>query len=218
MGRLGVIAFTGACALSLDVTCIGIATACPGYGLFQVSDAVKNATPAPASVKARSCMWGGAAIEESGGSLCAHNSNNYGVLQLSRANIASLGLTPQQYMSETLQEQVDGWAIAGATNNNASIGFQLIDGDIGKTLKFGQVMEGILAACSQFGPVVCNNDIKLIESGKALPLQPLGSPGAIRCKTANCNNGTANQDGNGHTIHSWGLNIQVKINESQCVD
>jgi hypothetical protein len=44
-------------------------------------------------------------------------------------------------------------------------------------------------------------------------------PGAIRCSDASaCNGGTANQDGNGESIISWGLVIERNIAESQCVD
>ena len=89
------------------------------------------------------------------------------------------GLTPKEYMAQSLQEQIDGWALAGASQNNASSGYKLIDQDIGKSLKFGQTMEGSLAACSQFGAVICNNDIKLIENDEAVPKK--GGANAIRC-------------------------------------
>lgn len=84
------------------------------------------------------------------------------------------------------------------------------------TLRFGHVMDGVLAACSQFGPVICNNNITSIEDGRALPIR--GGAGAIPCKEATCGHGTANQDGNGETIISWGLAIQKEIYMSRCVD
>jgi len=83
-------------------------------------------------------------------------------------------------------------------------------------LRFGHVMDGVLAACSQFGWAICNNDIDLIESGKPLPLR--AGSGAIPCKDSSCGHGSANQDGNGQTIVSWGLAIEQEIHESQCVD
>jgi hypothetical protein len=186
------------------------------YNVAQIAASIKTATGASASITSRSCMWGGTAVKESGGNLCACNSNNFGVLQLSRQNIAKLGLTPEEYMLSTLQKQIDGWALAEATANNAAIGYALIDRDISTTVHFGHVMDGPLAACSQFGPAICNNDIKILESGRALPITP--TDGAIRCKDSTCQNGTANQDGNGQTIVSWGSEIQTAIYASRCTD
>jgi hypothetical protein len=127
-----------------------------------------------------------------------------------------LGLSADEYMSEALQDQIDGWAQAGAAENNATPGFKLIDRDISRSLEFGKSMEGSLAACSQFGGCVCNNDIKIIEDGKPLPKK--GGATGIRCTNNSCNNCTANQDGNGHTIVSWGLVIQGKIIDAECAE
>src|ERR1700741_146893 len=80
---------------------------CPTYTLDENASAVSSSAAVP-DVKSRSGMGGGAATKESGGRLCAHNSNNFGVLQLSRQNIERLGLTPEKYMAQSLQEQVDG--------------------------------------------------------------------------------------------------------------
>jgi len=190
---------------------------CPQHSLFEIAAAIKSSKGAPDPVKTRSCMWGAAARKESaGGRLCAHNNNNFGVLQLSRQNIANLRLTPAQYMAESLQNQIDDWVAAGAAQNNQSPGYKRIDSNINSTLRFGHVMDGVLAACSQFGWAICNNDIDLIESGKPLPLR--GGSGAIPCKDSSCGHGSANQDGNGQTIVSWGLAIEQEIHESQCVD
>lgn len=190
---------------------------CPTHSLLEIAAAVKASKNAPTSAKSRSCMWGGAAQAElSGGRLCAHNSNNFGVLQLSRQNLERLGITPAEYMAESLQEQIDVWAQAGAAQNNQSRGYKKIDRNIDSTLRFGHVMDGVLAACSQFGPAVCNNDIDLIENGKSLPLR--GGGGGIPCKTASCPPDTVNQDGNGQTIISWGLVIEGEIHNSRCVD
>lgn len=189
---------------------------CPTHTLSEIANAVRSSARSPQSVISRSCMWGGAAIKESSGRLCAQNGNNFGVLQLSRQNIARLGLTPEQYKAQSLQEQVDGWALAGAADNNQSSGYRRINSNIESTVRFGHVMDGVLAACSQFGPVICNNDIALIDQGQALPLA--GGAGAIPCKEFTCGHGTGNQDGNGETIVSWGLRIQREIYDFQCVD
>ena len=37
-------------------------------------------------------------------------------------------------------------------------------------------------------------------------------------KDLRCNNGKANQDGNGESIVSWGLAIQTEIAGSECVE
>jgi hypothetical protein len=200
-----------ACAF---ITYQSATAACSSFSLFETADAVKASSTASDEIKGRSCMWAGAATAESGGSTCAHNSNNFGVLQLSRQNIESVGLSPEQYMSESLQDQIDDWARAGAARNNSSRGFKLIDRYIGNSLRFGKSMEGSLAACSQFGPTICNNDIDIVEGGKPLPKKDGAS--AIRCKDKTCGHGTANQDGNGHTIVSWGLAIQQKIVDAEC--
>ena len=144
----------------------------------QIAAAIKAATIVSASITGRSCMWGRAALGESGGNLCNCNNNNFGVLQLNKQNIAKLGLTPEQYILLPLQGQVDEWAIADAAANNASKGYTLIDKDITLTVHFGHAMDGPLAACSQFGPTVFNNDINILESGKALPIT--AADGVIR--------------------------------------
>jgi hypothetical protein len=191
------------------------AQGCLRVSLSEVASAVKQSRSASADVRSRSCMWAGAAMRESGGSLCSHNSNNFGILQLSRANVERLGLTPEQYMNQSLQEQVDGWALA-ANTNNGSRGYIAINGKITQTLHLGHVMDGVLAACSQFGDAICNNDIDLIEAGRPLPIP--GSSDAIPCRESTCGGGTANQDGNGQTIISWGLVIQREIHQSRCVE
>ncbi len=204
-------------ALTAGICNIAWSQSCLPHSLFEIATAVRSSKDAPNSVKNHSCMWGGAALAESGGGhLCAHNSNNFGILQLSRQNIERLGLTPAEYMAEPLQEQIDDWALVGAAQNNQSRGYKRIDSNIGSTLRFGHVMDGVLAACSQFGPAICNNDIDLIETGKPLPVR--GSSGAVRCKAASCPPRTVNQDGNGQTIVSWGLVIEGEIHNSQCVD
>jgi hypothetical protein len=192
------------------------AMACQSYTLFEIADAIKASRDAPSEVKWRSCMWGGAAIAESSGNTCSHNSNNFGVLQLSRQNIEHLGLSPLEYMSQSLQDQIDGWALAGAAENDASEGYSLINNDISRSRQFGQTMEGSLAACSQFGPCICNNDVDLLHDGKPLPNR--GAFTAIRCTNASCNSCTANQDQNGETIVSWGLTIQRNIISAECAD
>jgi hypothetical protein len=188
--------------------------ACKSYSLFEIAEAVKTSGEATSDIKSRSCMWAGAATAESRGNTCAHNSNNFGILQLSRENIENVGLSPQDYMNESLQQQIDDWVLAGTANNNSSKGFKEIDRAITNSLQFGKSMEGSLAACSQFGPTICDNDIAIIGAGRPLPKKDGVS--AIRCKEKTCGHGTANQDGNGQTIVSWGLAIQEKIVDSEC--
>lgn len=167
---------------------------CPDYNAAEIASAVKSSQTAPSSVKERACMWGGAALAESDGSLCKTNGRNFGVFQLSAENVARLGYrSPAEYMAQSLQQQIDGWAAVGAFENNQSHGYRIIDSKIAKVLRLGHVLDGVLAACSQFGPVVCNNDMQLIESGIALP--PADSQNAIRCKESSCDHGRANQSG-----------------------
>jgi hypothetical protein len=187
------------------------------YSVADIANAIKTTGGIPSSITSRSCMWGGAALMESGGgNLCACNANNFGILQLSRQNIENVGLTTDEYLLLPLNDQVMYWASAGAYLNNSSTGYKSIDAKISSTLHFGHVMDGPLAACSQFGAVVCNNDVSIIESGDPLPIR--NGMGAIRCRDSRCNGGTANQDGSGETIVSWGLRIQSAIYESRCVD
>ncbi|HTV45810.1 MAG TPA: hypothetical protein VMF05_10870 [Stellaceae bacterium] len=214
--RLAIVAMMSALMLFTGIANDAWAQRCPTHGLLQIAAAIKASSVAASAIKSRSCMWAAAArMESGGGRLCAHNSNNFGVLQLSRENIVRLGLTPAQYMAASLQDQIDGWAMTAADNNH-SRGYKEIDQDIADTLRFGYVMDGVLAACSQFGPTICNHDMDLIEHGIALPLR--GGNGAIPCKDWSCAHGTANQDGNGQTIVSWGLVIEGEIHNSQCVD
>ncbi|HEY6519842.1 MAG TPA: hypothetical protein VIZ19_10760, partial [Roseiarcus sp.] len=60
------------------------------------------------------------------------------------------------------------------------------DTKISSTVRFGHVMDGPLAACSQFGPVICNNDIRIVEAGDPLPIK--NGTGSIPCRDSRCQN------------------------------
>ena len=69
------------------------------------------------------------------------------------------------------------------------------------------VTSGMMAACFQFGPAICNNDVAALRSG-----QPCGGANPVNINSVPRNPGSATTDGNGQTICSWGGNIQANIN------
>ena len=70
----------------------------------------------------------------------------------------------------------------------------------------------MLAACFQFGPLICKNDLAFMQAnGGACPTA--GKAG-VRATGQTLSSGSANLDGNNQSICSWGQSIQNKINQA----
>lgn len=178
------------------------------YSAADIAQAIQNSPTANSTLQSNSCNFGGAGLAESGGNTCESNGNNFGVLQLTRSNLPD-GMTPEQYMNLPLQQQVDIWA-QQVGNSNTSGGYQLLanNGSIGGA----PVTPGMMAACFQFGPGICRNDVSFMQAnGGACPS---AGNGGVRATSATLSNGTANLDGNNQSICSWGQAIQNKINQA----
>lgn len=201
-------------ALCLSVSTIATALACSQHSASEIADAIRNSPNTNSAMRSTSCIWGGAAIAESGGNSCASNGNNFGVLQLTRGNLPD-GMSPSEYMALSLQDQVNIWA--EQTTANFGSGYQALaaaqagGGSIGGV----QVTEGMLAACYQFGPVICNNNVSALQNGQACGGAGIRATGG---KNGTLANGTATLDGNGHSVCSWGkaINNQIASNAKSC--
>jgi hypothetical protein len=180
------------------------------YSASDIAAAVAASPYANSILKNSSCTWGGAGRSESGGNLCASNGNNFGVLQLNRSNLPP-GVTPATYESEPLQQQVDTWAAQVGNSNTSSTGYQTLASAqaSGQSIGNTPVTSGMLAACFQFGPAICNNDVAALQAG-----QPCGGANPININSVPRNPSQATTDGNGQTICSWGGNIQANINSA----
>jgi len=180
------------------------------YSASDIAAAVAASPNANSALKSSSCTWGGAARSESAGNLCASNGNNFGVLQLNRSNLPP-GVTPAAYMAEPLQQQVNTWAAQVGSGNTSSTGYQTLAAaqSSGQSIGTTPVTSGMMAACFQFGPAICNNDVAALQSG-----QPCGGASPININSVPHNQGSATTDGNGQTICSWGGNIQANINSA----
>ena len=180
------------------------------YSASDIAAAVAASPDANAALKGSSCTWGGAGRSESAGNLCASNGNNFGVLQLNRSNLPP-GVTPAAYMAEPLQQQVNTWAAQVGSGNTSSAGYQTLASaqSSGQSIGATPVTSGMMAACFQFGPAICNNDVAALQSG-----QPCGGASPININSVPRNQGSATTDGNGQTICSWGGNIQANINSA----
>lgn len=199
----------GALALLLSAQ-IAVAQTCTptNYSASDIATAVAASPNANSVLKNSSCTWGGAGRSESSGNLCASNGNNFGVLQLNRSNLPP-GVTSAAYESESLQQQVDTWAAQVGNSNTSSAGYQTLAAASasGRSIGSTPVTSGMLAACFQFGPAICNNDVAALQAG-----QPCGGANPININSVPRNPGIATTDGNGQTICSWGGNIQANIN------
>jgi hypothetical protein len=201
-------------AVFLSVSPITAAIACTQHSASEIADAIRNSPNTNGAMQSTSCIWGGAAIAESGGNTCASNGNNFGVLQLTRGNLPD-GMSPSEYMALSLQDQVNLWA--EQTTANFGSGYQALayaqasGGFIGGV----EVTEGMLAACYQFGPVICNNNVNALQSGQACSGAGIRATGGRNGTLAN---GTATLDGNGHSVCSWGkaINNQIASNAKNC--
>ena len=178
------------------------------YSASDIAAAVAASPNANSALKSSSCTWGGAARSESAGNLCASNGNNFGVLQLNRSNLPP-GVTPAAYMAEPLQQQVTTWAAQVGSGNTSSAGYQTLSSAqaSGQSIGGTPVTSGMMAACFQFGPAICKNDVAALQSG-----QPCGGTSPVNINNVPRNQGSATTDGNGQTICSWGGDIQKNIN------
>ena len=177
------------------------------YSASDISSAIQNCSDANDTLKKNSCNFGGASIAESGGNTCESNGNNFGVLQLTRSNLPD-GISPDQYLNMSMQDQVCTWA-RQVGNSNTSGGYR--DLSQSADINGAPVTPGMLMACFQFGPLICKNDIAFMRSnGGACPT---AGNGGVRATGGTLRNGTANLDGNNQSICSWGQSIQSKINK-----
>lgn len=178
------------------------------YSASDVAAAIRNCDSASDTLKSNACNFGGAAMAESGGNTCESNGNNFGVLQLTRGNLPQ-GMTSDEYLRLPMQQQVCTWA-QQVGNSNTRGGYATLanNRDVGGT----PVTSGMLMACFQFGQLICKNDIAFLQShGGACPT---AGNGGVRATNPTLANGSANLDGNNHSICSWGGAIQNKINQA----
>jgi hypothetical protein len=180
-----------------------------------VADMIDKSPNANDALKGASCDFGGAAMAESGGNSCASNGNNFGVLQLTKDNLPA-GMTPEEYLALSSQEQVDIWAQQVGVSN-ASGGYGTLSDTLNNAGTIGGATPtaGMLAGCFQFGPLICQNDIDYMNAnGGQCPSESSEGVKATKGKNGTLADGTANLDGNGHSICSWGKNIQLAINDN----
>ncbi len=200
-----------ACIAGLIIAAPTIALACATYNAAQVSQAIQSSPYASDALKNSSCTWGGAAQAESGGNTCSSNNNNFGVLQLTSDNLPD-GVTSDQYLHMSLQQQVDIWIQqAGPTTQGRA--FNTLNGEVGQSINGYTITQGTIAACAQFGGLICSKDLAALNASGQCPSQ---GNGGVRATGATLRNGTANLDGNWQSICSWGQVIQKKIDASGC--
>ncbi|MBG0812316.1 hypothetical protein IY145_23505 [Methylosinus sp. H3A] len=201
-------------ASALMMACLlssGSAFACATYNAAQISEAIQNSSYADDALKSSSCTWGGAAVAESGGNTCASNGNNFGVLQLTSGNLPA-GMSSSQYLNLSLQQQVDIWLQQAGPSSQGNA-FNTLNSQVGQSINGYTVTQGTVAACAQFGSLICSKDLASLQASGQCP--SLGN-GGVRATRATLANRTANLDGNGQSICSWGNAIQNKINASGC--
>jgi hypothetical protein len=192
----------GLVGLTLAILQLAAAHACAptSYSAQDIAAAVAASPSASATLKDAAEVWGAAGKSESGGNLCASNGDNFGVLQISRGNLPRR-ITPRAYLAASLQRQVDIWADRVGNVNAQSEGYVLLaaaaaaGGSIGRV----PITRGILAACVQFGPTICYNDVAALRNG-----QPCGGARPVNINAVWRNPASATLDGNGQTICSWG--------------
>jgi len=177
------------------------------YAAGDIAMAVAASPNVSPVLKSSALTWGGAGRSESGGNLCASNGYSFGVLQLSRGNLPR-GVTPAAYMQESLQQQVDTWVDQVGNRSVLSIGYQSLTAALaaGQTIGSTAVTSGMMAACFQFGPSICANDVAALQRG-----QPCGGAIPVNINRAWGRPGAATTDGNGQTICSWGEVIGANV-------
>ena len=177
------------------------------YSVGDIAAAVAASRNADPILKDGAQAWGGAGKSESGGNLCASNGYDFGVLQLNGGNLPR-GVTPAAYMAESLQQQVDTWAAQVGNAGALSPGYQSLTAaqTTGQPIGATVVTAGMIAACFQFGPAICANDVAALRSG-----QPCGGAKPVNINRVPRHQSAATTDGNGQTICSWGEAISANI-------
>ena len=177
------------------------------YGAGEIAAAIVASPSAGPELRRNAYIWGGAAKSESGGDLCASNGYNFGVLQLSWANLPR-GITPAAYLAQSLQQQVDAWAAQVGNRSVLMPGYRALEAALAIDEPIGAtpVTAGMMAACLQFGPTICANDVAALRSG-----QPCGGAHPVNINWVWRRPGAATTDGNGQTICSWGGAISANI-------
>jgi hypothetical protein len=181
------------------------------YSGVEVAAAITNSTTAGPLLHAAACDFGAAAQAESGGNTCSTNGSNFGILQLSSTNLP-YDITAEQYLALSLQEQVDVWALQ-VGNANSRGGYEILfvaraSGDVGGAV----ATSGMLAACFQFGPAICSNDVEFMKAhGGQCPAQDNGGININSLPRHRWRE--ANLDGNAQSICSWGAVIQHNITQ-----
>jgi hypothetical protein len=122
------------------------------------------------------------------------------------------GVTSSHYLDMSLQQQVDIW-IQQAGPTTQSRAFNTLNGEVGQSVNGYTIIQGTVAACAQFGGLICSKDLASLNASEQCPSQ---GNGGVRATGATLRNGTANLDGNSQSICSWGQVIQKKIDASGC--
>jgi hypothetical protein len=197
-------------AFLLIATTVAIAAK---YNASEIAASIRNSSTASAAVKANADIYAAAAIAESGGSTTAQASAAYGVLQVSSGNLSNANISSQNYLNYSLQSQVDTWASLVGNSTEAQTGTAFAElkslyasgGNIGGV----QVTAGTVAACMQFGAVICKNNLAYMKAHNG-QCQDAGSGVNINDAIKNGNVQSASLDGNGQSICSWGAVIDGK--------
>jgi hypothetical protein len=177
------------------------ATACETVTAQQLADALSKAPGLQSGLQ--SCaMAAMGMIESGGGNTCAHNDCCVGILQL---NVSSGGLNMSgedrlAYQNADLQTQVDGW-VATANSNTQSWGYQtlLAAYNTGSSIDGYKVTAGTLAACEQFGAVVCNHNTSALQA------------------SGDCGSYTdGSTHSGGQTVCSWGQHADQQAARQNC--
>ena len=143
------------------------------------------------------------AMIESGGNTCAHNSCCVGILQLN-VGPTELGWQPKAGNRATrTPTSRRKWTVGSQTanSNTSSWGYQTLLASYSSNSPIDgyKVTGGTLAACEQFGAVVCNHNVQSLQS------------------TGGCGSYT---DGAGHTggqtVCSWGQHADQQAANQNC--
>lgn len=189
------------------------------YTPQQVTQAIQNSSYSNAALKQQACAFGGASQTESNGNGCEYNGSldgtgNTGVLQLNNKSIRDAGYSPQQYANLPLQQQVDVWAKT-VGNGNTSGAYGTLANSLGSSINGVSISQGTLAACFQFGPAICANDLKAMRANGACPAKGTGctaSPAGERRGFGRfCGAAAAELDDNGLSICTYAPKIQKQI-------
>ena len=117
---------------------------CQTLTATQISQDIQNSPTANQTLRSASCVFGGAGVAESGGNSCSSNGNNFGILQLTRSNLPP-GMTPEQYLALSPQQQIDIWA-QQVGNSNTTGGYQTLANNSsigGATVTPGMMADGL---------------------------------------------------------------------------